>query len=185
MTDWEAALTTALQALEGVIASDVWVREMAFYGREDAGCFADPTLAFVQGNVLELRTSGGETFHFSCHQDDDSWALWVGTVPSSRHLAPDIGEGWFRVRPLPEFPRGRVDKVQVAASLSNIQEIRIVIGGREVILRAGEVYENMDGTLTVCDHDESVLIFLDGEAYARQIFNAPVYRPQVAAPSGS
>ena len=64
---------------------------------------------------------------------------------------------------MPEFPTGRVVSVD-ASPREDIQEIRIVIDHHEVFLRAGEVYENVDGTLTVCDRDESVLVFLESDA---------------------
>ena len=167
-----------MNALTGKVVTDAWVNEMALYGPEDSGHFTDPSLDFVQANVLELRTSDGQTFHISCVQDDDTWAIWLRLEPADRQLAPDPGEGTFRTRPMPEFPCGVVSKLQIdAGEETGIQEIRVTIDQREVFLRAGEVYENPDGTLSVCDRDESILVFLDGEAYSRLTFNQPIYRP--------
>jgi hypothetical protein len=168
----------ALDALPGKIVTDAWVNEMALYGPEDAGHFTDPNLNFVQANVLELRISDGQTVHISCVLYDDAWAIWPRVVPADRHLSSVPAEGAFRTRPMPEFPRGAIDRLHVNATAgSNIQEIRMTIDRREVFLRAGEVYENADGTLTVCDRDESVLVFLDGDAYSRFTFNEPIYSP--------
>lgn len=177
-TDWHLELKTALKALTGAVVTEAWVNEMALYGPEDAGHFADPGLNFVQANVLELRTLDDQTIHISCVQDDDTWIIWPHLVSTDKRLCADVGEGTFRTRPMPEFPRGAVSGLQIDADNgSSIQEIRISIDRREVFLRAGEVYENTDGTLSVFDRDESVLVFLDGEAYSRLRFNEPIYSP--------
>lgn len=177
-TDWHLQLKVALKALSGAVVTDAWVNEMALYGPEDAGHFTDPNLNFVQANVLELRTLDGTTIHISCVQDDDMWALWPYTVSADKRLSADIGEGTFRTRPMPEFPQGAVNSLEINPDdVAGIQEIRITIDQREVFLRAGEVYENADGTLSVFDRDESVLVFLDGEAYSRLKFNEPIYSP--------
>lgn len=177
-TDWHLELKTALKALTNAVVTDVWVNEMALYGPEDAGHFTDPSLNFVQANVLELRTSNGQTIHISCVQDDDTWAIWPHLVSFDAQLTADVGEGTFRTRPMPEFPQGAVSSIQVGADGgSGIQEIRMTIDQREVFFRAGEVYENGDGTLSVFDRDESILVFLDGEAYSRLKFNEPIYSP--------
>jgi hypothetical protein len=176
--EWHSKLAAALGTLNGKILTGAWVKEMALYGPEDAGHFTDRNLKFVQATTLELRTSDSGTFWFSCWQDNDEFALWPQTMPEEKRLAPDPGEGTFRTRPMHEFPLGRVDEVTVAVEPNgNMQEIRITVDQREVFLRAGEVYENMDGTLTVHDHDESVLVFLDREAYATLIFGKPIYTP--------
>ncbi|ATY30940.1 hypothetical protein [Sphingomonas psychrotolerans] len=176
--DWHLELKTALKALAGAVVTDAWVNEMALYGPEDAGHFTDPSLNFVQANVLELRTLDGGTIHISCVQDNDTWAIWPHVVSTDKQLSSDVGEGTFRTRPMPEFPRGSVSCFQMAPDdVSSIQEIRMTIDKREVILRAGEVYEKTDGTLSVCDRDESVLVLLDGEAYSQLKFNEPIYSP--------
>lgn len=177
-TDWDLKVKTALEVLPGKIVTDARVNEMAFYGPEDAGHFTDPSLHFVQANVLELRFSDGQTVHFSCALDPDTWVIWPHFVSADRRLSVDPGEGTFRTRPMPEFPRGAISRLHINAEAgSGIQEIRITIDQREVFLRAGEVYENTNGTLTVRDRDESVLVFLDGDAYSQLTFNEPVYNP--------
>lgn len=176
--DWDLELKTALDALTGKIVTEVWVNEMALYGPEDAGHFSDPILNLVQANVLELRTSSGQIFHFSCVQTDDVWAIWPYLVSGDRQLTADPGEGTFRTRPMPEFPRGMVNRLRIEPEeRMNIQEVRMTVDQRQVILRAGEIYENTDGTLSVVDRDESVLVFLNNETYLRLTFNEPIYRP--------
>lgn len=177
-TDWHSELKAALEMLSGAVVTEAWVNEMALYGPENAGHFTDPNLNFVQANVLELRTLDGRTVHISCAQDDDRWAIWPHLVSSDRQLTADAGEGTFRTRPMPEFPLGAVGFFQIDSDdVSSIQEIRMTIDRRDVFLRAGEVYENPDDTLSIVDRDESVLVFLDAEAYSRLEFNKPVYSP--------
>ena len=176
-TDWHLELKAALEALAGAVVTDAWVNEMALYGPEEAGHFTDPSLNFVQANVLELRTKDGKTIHISCVQNDDAWAIWPHVVSTDQQLCAERREGTFRTRPMPDFPRGSVSSVHIEADESSIQEIRMMVEQREVFLRAGEVYENSNGTLSVFDRDESVLVFFDGEAYARLKFNEPIYKP--------
>ena len=177
-TDWLTELKTTLEVLSSAVVTDAWVNEMALYGPEDAGRFSDPGLKFVQANVLELRPMDGQTVHISCAQNDDSWTIWPHLVPTHEQLTDDAGEGTFRTRPMPEFPRGKVTCFQIDTDdVSSIQEIRVTIDQREVIFRAGEVYENVDGTMSVLDRDESVLVFFDGEAYSGLRFNEAVYMP--------
>lgn len=177
-TDWHFELKTALQALAGAVVTDAWVNEMAFYGPEDAGHFTDPSLNFVQANILELRTSEGQTIHISCVQNDETWAIWPHMTSVNQRLSADAGAGTFRTRPMPEFPLGAVNSLQIDPDDEfNIQEIRMTIDQREVFFRAGEVYENTDGTLSVLDRDESILVFFDAKAYSQLTFNEPVYSP--------
>ena len=79
---------------------------------------------------------------------------------------------------MPEFPLGEIGEVRTDARDGwSIQEISLTINQRHVFLRAGEVYENTDGSLTVCDRDESVLVFLNADTYSGLTFNEPIYRP--------
>lgn len=177
-TEWHASIAAVLATLRGKNLVEVRVNEIALYGPEGAGHFTDRVLKFVQANVLELRTSDGGTIQFHCWQDDDEFAICVEAMPEERRLTLDAGEGIFRTRPMPEFPLGKIDDVFAAVEPNGkMQEIRMTVERREIFLRAGEVYENVDGTLTVHDRDESVLVFLDREAYVGLIFNKPVYVP--------
>jgi hypothetical protein len=182
-TEWNLAMAAALQALSGKTVTAAWAQEMAFYGPDDAGHFADRNFDFIQANCFELRASSGEIFHFTCTLDDDFWAIWLRLIPDDQRLSPDPGEGWFRTRSLPEFPTGEIGELRTDAGAGNgIQEIRFTVDGSQVILRAGEVYENANGSLAVHDKDESVLVFLDSGAYSRTIFNEPVYLPAPSRP---
>lgn len=176
-TDWHSELKTALDTLAHAVVRDAWVNEMALYGPDDAGHFTDPILNFVQANVLELRVQDGQTVHISCVQTDDGWALWPHLVSSDKRLSADAGEGTFRTRHMPEFPCGAVATLELTDDISDLQTLRMTVDEQDIILCAGEVYENPDGTLSVVDHDESVLVFFDAGIYRSLTFNEPAYRP--------
>ncbi|MBO9714543.1 MAG: hypothetical protein J7495_16660 [Sphingomonas sp.] len=122
---------------------------MALYGPETAGHFPHPELGFVQATLLELRLADGGTVQVSAAQDDDRRSLWPRFVAGDRHLLADRGEGTFRTRPMPEFPTGDIARIRIELGTeADLRTLRLTIGKREGLLRAGEVYENRDGTLT-------------------------------------
>lgn len=177
--EWDANLRSALSRCVGEVLTDVWVDEMGLYGPDEHPSFSHSQLEFVQALVLELRFESGMTLQVSCWQDDDEFALWPRQVPHEQRISPisDPARTLFRVRQMNEFPFGLVRDVELLVNnRANIQTIRLYLDSSEVILCAGEVYENPDGSLHISDEDESVLIFLNSDAYARTVFNSPVYR---------
>ncbi|MCA3695025.1 hypothetical protein [Aquidulcibacter sp.] len=176
-TEWDLERKSVLDALMGRVVTDAWVHEMALYGEADEAHFTDPNLDFVQASVLELRTSDHQTLQISCWQTDDTFALWPRFVASHHQLIPNPGTGIFRIRPMPEFPLGPVSNVQIGADNKlGIQEVCLTINQQRVFLRAGKVYEYPEGMLRVNDRDESVLVFLNGEAYSRLMFNELIFK---------
>ena len=176
---WDANIRAALSRCVGEILTDVWVDEMGLYGPDEHPSFSHSQLEFVQALVLELRFESGMTLQVSCWQDDDEFALCPRQVPHEQRIVPisDPARTLFRVRRMNEFPLGSLREVDwLANDRANIHTIRLHLDSSEVILRAGEVYENPDGSLHISDEDESVLVFLNSDAYARTVFNSPVYR---------
>lgn len=178
-TTWNEALEATLTGCVGRSLTETWVDEMGLYGPEDAPCFSHSQLDFVQALTLELRFDDGAILHVGCWQDDYDFALWPKEVTHSEQLTPDPDPDrtLFRVRRFDAFPSGALRDVTWAADdRGNIQTITLHIDSAEVILCAGEVYEDFDGRLKVSDRDESVLIFLSPDAFARTVFNSAVYR---------
>ena len=176
---WDQTLKDALGECRGKLLIEAWADEMGLYGPDESPSFAHPKLEFVQALKLELRFESGDTLQVGCWQDDDEFALWPRWVPVESRLNPieDPSRTFFRVRPLEEVPGGQVRTVKWHVDEhGNIQTICFFLDAGQVILCAGEVYEDHDGSLTIRDRDESVLIFVDPAAFDRTVFNAPAYR---------
>jgi hypothetical protein len=64
---------------------------------------------------------------------------------------------------LDELPTGNITSVDVELDgYGDIAVVRLHVGGRNVSMRAAEVYEQGDGSLEVVEGDESVLLQVDG-----------------------
>ena len=175
-SDWTNDIATALDALIGHSVIGVMLEEMALYGPDAFGVFSHPDLPFFQAGILELRTDAGMILHIGTAQDDEAWSLWPRFIAPEACLAVRPENGCFRTRSMTEFPVGIISSIEYAPSHDGmIRDMSLVIGGRRVILLAGEVDEDFQGRLTVHDRDESVLIFLDESEYERTVFNAPAY----------
>jgi hypothetical protein len=177
--EWDANLRAALSRCVGEVLTDVWVDEMGLYGPDEHPSFSHSQLEFVQALLLELRFESGMTLQVSCWQDDYEFALWPRQVTYEQRIVSmtDPARTLFRVRRMDEFPLGSLKEVEwLANDCANIHTIRLRMDSSEVILRAGEVYENPDASLIIRDQDESVLVFLNSDAHARTVFNSPVYR---------
>ena len=176
---WRRKLRQTLTELAGQEIDEVWVDEMGLYGPEEDPCFTHPELKLVQAWVLDLRLRSGDIVRFETYQTEIDFALRARRVPFEDRLQPDDDPSrtLFRIRPMPEFPSGGIGAVRwVDDEEGNIQEISLDVGGHEVIMRAGEVYEDLGGGIKVSDADESVLVFLDRQDYESTVFNEPIYR---------
>ena len=165
-----------LRSLVGAAIAAARVEELALYGPDDAPVFSDPRLPFVQALVLEFDLVDGRTIRFIPVQNDDDWsmfAVWSG--PDKPSCVSDLSSSILRARTMVEFPAGRIEAIESAPDGPGHRSITLRIDGRDVILCAGEVYENIDNSLTIHQDDESVLVFLHAEAYRRTIFRQPFF----------
>ena len=125
----------------------------------DAGPqFTDPACPFLQLHTLRAHLAG-TSVDVGTYQDDTSFGLWLR--PRTAVRMPD--DGSYRARELPELPAGPVDEVDVRLEGGTLAEVRFAIGGRPLLLVAGEVYEDWD-KLRLVRFDESVLAFTDPAA---------------------
>lgn len=153
------------------------IDEMSMLGAEDSPVFSHPQLNFVQATLLEFFLSDGRVIRIVTSQQDDQWNLLVrervlGDVP------PILGGSIWRRRELKELPTGLIQEVDWAPDL---ERISLKIGDQLVHLKAGEVYEHMDGQVSVFERDQSVLIFLGDEALEDTLFNQTFsLKPQLA-----
>lgn len=166
-----------LDALIGQNVLSALIEEMALYGRDDAPVFDDHRLPFVQSQLLDLSLSDGRTLRFLPVQNDIAWSIFALWSKSEDALQPitESSVAIYRVRPMVEFPVGLVEEVDHVAGGDGYESVKLTIGGKIVLLYSGEVCENLDGSVTIHKHDESVLIFVDTEAFKRVVFEKPVF----------
>ncbi|WP_330277594.1 hypothetical protein OG205_19185 [Lentzea sp. NBC_00516] len=78
-----------------------------------------------------------------------------------------------RWRALSELPVGPIDEVTVYGDEGVVAEVLLVIGGRPLLLIAGELYETWTDDLEFHRLDESVLAFTDLAAADRVAWSTP------------
>jgi hypothetical protein len=170
---FDEKLRKTLDGCSGETVAEVWIDEMGLYGPDECPSFTHSQLEFVQAYRLELRFESGRTLKVDCFQDGHDFALRAELISTARRLKinNDPERTLFRVRPMDEFPRGKIQSVDWDLDeYGNMQVIRFGIGAAQVLLCAGEVYEDWGDKLMVGRCDESVLIFLDPTAYERTVF---------------
>ena len=168
---WDAAQAAVLRNCIGRRIVDVMIEEMALGGPDEAPFFTHPDILFVQASLLQLSLDDGSALRLSNWQDDDQFALCAerGVCGLVERL-----DGIFRVRPMSDFPIGEIGDVAWRTDeRGDIQEVTLTISGRTVILRAGEVEEQRDGSLVVQDRDNCVLIFVESDTYRSTVFGRP------------
>lgn len=156
-----------LRSCVGARLESATVDEMAMLGTDDSPIFTHPRLNFVQATVLELALSGGRFVRIVTSQQDDDWNLLVRERGAEAGWPPLGGTIWRR-RTLDELPGGVINAVDWS---DDLQLISFSIGDLTIHLKAGEVYEGLNGEVRVAERDESVLIFLNDEALAATSFN--------------
>jgi len=175
-TSWTDQWTAALRGCVGKIVASTRVHELAIYGPDEAPYFSDPQLPFAQAMTLEINFTDGTILHVLNTQDDESFPLWPSIASEQLSPKAELLALPFRLREMNEFPKGEISAIDWSLDDDDrLQNIQVRIGAETVILCAGEVYEDWDASLTVRTDDESVLIFLDADAYRQTVFDRPVY----------
>ena len=126
----------------------------------------DPGIPFLQFTDLVLRFEDGKPLRL-CSQIEDGSGLHglhlveLNEVPELRTANEPLSI--FRERPLPELPLGEIEIVQLRhEGPSAIVEVRLLLSGGELRLIAAEVHEEHDGSLTIVEPDESILVQVNG-----------------------
>lgn len=160
-TGWSERQASAFRSLTGRAVVG-WVgEEMALRENGPSGLpeFHDPTIPFLQICSLSIHTSEGLR-RVTTYQHDHGWGLCIDLTPLPQPMS--YGEGSiYRSRALVELPRGVVSGVAIERDGLAVVEVRLRFDRLVVILQAGEVYENEDGTLTVVRRDESILVSVE------------------------
>lgn len=157
---WVSQQIQTMRALEGRTIVSWRGVHMAFSGGENAepAIFRDPLVPCMQFLRLDLSVEDGKVWTITTYQSDDGWGLF-----SNIEAPPMDSDGWggiYRYDESPDLPVGRVDNVEIWASgAGDLAEIKFDVAAQQVLLIAGEVYEDWNRPLRVVWLDESVLVF--------------------------
>lgn len=162
MNRWVADQVAVFHTLAGNAVTR-WVGvEMALREGGPSGLpqFEDPTIPFLQLHLLYAE-SADAVLRVGTYQNDATWGLCIDSVQAIPNDWPAENGGIYRKRDLAELPRGLIKRVDPVLDASgDLVEVALRLALGTVVLRAGEVYEEGDGSLRVVSPDESVLVLV-------------------------
>ncbi len=157
-----------ISTLAGVVVTSWRGMEMALAEADTPSeiRWEDPSVPFLQLVDLDLVLENGQVLKFWSQMEDGTGfhGLYLEALDALPALfASDNPLSICRGRLLPELPVGAIEIAEIRQDGPNAAvEVRLMIGGVEVRLVAGEVYEQHDGSLRVVEPDESILLQVDG-----------------------
>ncbi|WP_439656239.1 hypothetical protein ACSHWB_27840 [Lentzea sp. HUAS TT2] len=177
---WRADRVREFASLRGAHVES-WIG-VEFALREDvpdAGphVFHDPAVPCLQLWGLLAVLEGGR-FGVGTYEHYDHCGLWrpqweefeARVQDPQWWREPGHGTRW---RVLSELPAGPVDEVTVYGDEGVVAEVSLMVGGRPLLLIAGELYETWTDDLEFHRLDESVLAFTDPGAADRVAWTTP------------
>ncbi len=139
-----------------------WVEEPEEPYQVTSVVWQHDSVPFLQLGRLDLGLSTGATL--SILAQIDSGTGYYGLYLAHGYAeADDYSSPTARWRELRELPLGVLRLLQIRRDGPHaILEIALLVGSATVRLLAAEVEEQFDGTLRICEPDESVLVQLNG-----------------------
>ena len=114
------------------------------------------SIPFLQVGRVDLRLSSGATLSILGRLD----GMYLAHAMQDDYSYSSPTTRWRELR---ELPTGVLRLLQVRADGPHvILEVELLVGSATVRLLAAEVDQQWDGTLRICEPDESVLIQLNG-----------------------
>ncbi|WP_406632741.1 hypothetical protein [Amycolatopsis sp. WGS_07] len=148
--------------------------EMALWehGPDGGPQFTEPAVECLQLWGMQAYLDDGRALWIGTYQDDDLFGLWPQRRPDPRLENPEMWDGIYRWTALSELPTGPVEDVVVFAEEGVLAEVELRVGGRPLVLVAGEFVE-CGRMLSLNRLDESVLVFTDPAAAERVEWSTP------------
>jgi len=126
----------------------------------------DASIPFLQLVKLDLQFADGDVFRLLSQIEDGTGFHGFYLVKLNNLAAPrpfDDPLSIFRERMLPELPLGEIEIAQLRHDGPNaIVEVRLLVSGTEIRMLAAEVQEYKDGSLSIVEPAESILIQVNG-----------------------
>lgn len=152
-----------IEALEGVEVSQwlglehalSWVEEPEEPYQVTSVVWQHDSVPFLQVGRIDLRLSTGATLSILGQID----GMYLAHAAEDDY---DYSSPTTRWRELRELPLGVLRLLQVRRDGPYLLEVELLVGSATVRLLAAEVEEQLDGTLRICEPDESVLVQLNG-----------------------
>jgi hypothetical protein len=173
--DWLLLQQTAFEALAGQTVTCWEGVEMALRDTTPSGPqFIDAEVPLLQLVRVDLTIDAHHRCTIHTYQDDsqDDTAWGLQLAPDKPRADPRDWDGIYRQRSL-ELPVGRIDGVDVRIDEDTLAEVTLRFAEAELLLIAGEVWENFDGTLDFHRFDESVLAFTEPAAASALVWIPP------------
>jgi hypothetical protein len=169
--DWLSLQQTAFEALAGQTLTHWEGVETALRDTTPTGPqFTDTEVPLLQLVRLDLTIDVHHRCTIHTYQDDTVWGLQL--TPDQPRAASQDWDGIYRQRSL-DLPLGRIDSVDVRMDEDTLAEVTLRFAQAELLLIAGEVWPNFDGTLDFHRYDESVLAFTDPAAASALVWIPP------------
>lgn len=154
--DWAQQQASAFLALQGHVIRSWQGIEMAVRGEDPHFEFGGPDVPCLQLHTLRVMLAGDSALAVATYQDDDGFGLAIDTCNSCSDKEAGAG---YRLRALPELPTGQVQEVSACLDDDLLAEVTVRVNGKDLLLVAGEAYEDHSGELVWHRLDESVLVF--------------------------
>ncbi|WP_134662951.1 MULTISPECIES: hypothetical protein [unclassified Amycolatopsis] len=173
-TEWLVERAQDFDSLRGRSIESWAGVEMALWeeGPDGDPQFTDPSVPCLQLWGAQAHLDDGRALMIGTYQDDDLFGLWPHRRADPRFANRELWDGIYRWTALSELPTGPVEDVVVFAEGGVLAEVGLRVGGRPLVLVAGELVEYA-ARLRFCRFDESVLVFTDPDAAERVGWSTP------------
>lgn len=131
--------------------------------RENPIEWSNSKIPYLQCMRIDILLDNHEIESLVTYQDADEWGLYLQDQSPKINFENEP-KSIFRSRDLPELPKGIITNVNVITNnTGNIHMLLLEIDNNLVSFKAGEVYENTDGSLFIREMDESILVQLNAK----------------------
>lgn len=159
---WFQRIVSPIEDLKGrVISEPFFVRKpIRWEGEDEKPLYSDERVAFEQLGGLYFKVDGITWTAFQTIQVDSDWGLCLREdgVPYD-FLFEDGDEQKKKYTIEDGFPCGLIEDIEICIdSGSLVSEVLLTIKGRSVLLFAGEIYETLNGDLSISRYDESIIL---------------------------